>query len=386
MPLATTLPRALGAALIWVAAAATAATWRVGPDGDLPRLADALRRAGDGDVILVAPGDYHGDVGVIRQLQLTIRGVGARPVFHADGRDAEGKAQLVVKAGEITIENLAFTGTRVRDLNGAGIRFERGHLTVRRCAFFDNQNGILTSNFGDARLTIEDSEFGDAPGTPGHLDHLLYVGRIAEATITGSRFSRGHTGHLIKSRARRTTIEANLIVDGPLGQASYEIDLPNGGEARIVGNLIEQSARAQNLTLVSYGAEGTAWPRSTLVMAHNTLVNDAAAEAAFVRVWAERLPPTATVDLINNLGVGAGRWESTLPGQVQGNIVVPKTALVDPDGLDFALVPDSPWRARAAAPRLADGTDVAPRAVFTLPAGTRPLAPPAAWSPGAIQR
>lgn len=386
MPDATTIPRALAAALFWAAAAAAAATWRVGPDGDLPRLADALRRAGDGDLILVAPGDYHGDVGVIRQKRLVIRGVGARPTFHADGQDAEGKAQLVVKDGEVTIENLAFTGTRVRDLNGAGIRFERGHLTVRRCAFFDNQNGILTSNDGDARLEVEDSEFGDAPGTPGHLDHLLYVGRIAEATITGSRFRRGHTGHLIKSRARRTTIEANLIVDGPQGSASYEIDLPNGGRARIVGNLMGKSALAQNLALVAYGAEGAAWPDSTLVMAHNTLVNDAAAEAAFVRVWAERLPAAAKVDLINNLGVGPGKWESALPGEVHGNAVVPKAALVDPDGLDFALVADSPWRGRAAWPRLADGTDLAPRAVFTLPAGTRALAPPDAWSPGAIQR
>ncbi len=379
--------RALGAALIWAAAgAAAAATWRVGPEGDMPRLADALRRAADGDLILVASGDYHGDVGVVRQQRLTIRGVGARPTFHADGRDAEGKAQLVVKNGEITIENLAFTGTRVRDLNGAGIRFDRGHLTVRRCAFFDNQNGILTSNFDDARLTVEDSEFGDAPATPGHLDHLLYVGRIAEATITGSRFRRGAIGHLIKSRARRTTIEANLIVDGPQGSASYEIDLPNGGQARIVGNVIGKSALAQNLALVAYGAEGAAWPDSTLVMAHNTLVNDAAAEAAFVRVWPERLPATATVDLINNLGVGAGRWESTLPGDVKGNAVVSKSALVDPDGLDFALVPDSPLRGSAAAPTLSDGTDVAPRTVFVLPAGTRPLAPRDAWSPGAIQR
>jgi hypothetical protein len=372
------------AAWLVLAWPAQSATWQVGPDGDSPHLADALKRAGDGDLILVATGDYHGDVGVIRQKRLTIRGVGARPVFHADGRDAEGKAQLVVKDGEITIENLAFTGTRVPSLNGAGIRFEHGHLTVRGCAFFDNQNGILTANFDDAQLTIEDSEFGQAPGTQGHLDHLLYIGRIAEATIRGSRFSQGHTGHLIKSRARRTTIEYNLIVDGPQGQASYEVDLPNGGIARLVGNVIGQSARTQNLALVAYGAEGAAWPDSALVMAHNTLINDAGGEAAFVRIWAERLPPGATVDLLNNLMAGPGRLASSLPGQVAGNVVVPKTALVDADGLDFALTPASPWRGRAA--RLPDDTDLAPRAEFTLPAGTKLLAPPRAWSPGAIQR
>lgn len=361
---------------------AVAATWRVAPDGDFARLADALRRAADGDLILVASGDYRGDVGVIRQRQLTIRGIGTRPVFHADGQAAEGKAQLVVKDGEIVIENLAFVGTRVADLNGAGIRHERGHLSVRRCAFLDNQNGILTSNFDDARLTIEDSEFGDAPATAGHLDHLLYAGRIAELTIRGSRFFRGHTGHLVKSRAKRTTLEYNLIADGPDGQASYEVDLPNGGVARLVGNVIGQSARTQNLALVSFGVEGQSWPQSQLVMAHNTLVNDAAAPAEFVRVFSERLPSGSSADLLNNLVVGPGRLGSGLPGRVEGNAAVEKSALVDPDRLDFALVAASPWRGKAAPLE----RDLRPAATFTLPAGIWPLSEPPAWSPGAIQR
>lgn len=365
------------------ALAAHAATWRVGADGDFSRLADALRRAADGDLILVAPGDYHGDVGVIRQRRLTIRGSGGRPTFHADGQAAEGKAQLVVRDGEITIENLAFTGARVPDLNGAGIRFERGHLTVRRCAFFDNQNGILSANFDDARLTIEDSEFGAAPGTPGHLDHLLYVGRIAEATITGSRFAQGHTGHLIKSRARRTTIAYSLIVDGPQGQASYEVDLPNGGVARLIGNVIGKSARAQNQALVSFGAEGQPWPHSTLLMAYNTLLSDAAGEAIWLRAWPARLPAGARVDLLDNLTAGAGRWVADLPGRIEGNVGATQAAFVDPERLDYALTAASGLRGRAA--RLVDEAEVAPRAEFVLPAGTRPIAP-AAWSPGAVQR
>lgn len=374
--------RILVALGLGLAIQALAATWRVGPDGDFARLGEALQRAADGDLILVSAGDYSGDAGVIRQKLLTIRGVGVRPVFHADGRSAEGKAQLVIRDGDVLIENLAFTGTRVPSLNGAGIRHEHGHLTVRRCAFFDNQNGILTANFDDARLTIEDSEFGDAPGTPGHLDHLLYAGRIAELTIRGSRFFRGHTGHLIKSRARRTTLEYNLIVDGPDGQASYEVDLPNGGVARLVGNVIGQSAHTQNPALVSFGPEGQAWPESRLVMAHNTLVNDAEAAAEFVRVWPERLPAGSSVDLLNNLFVGPGQWDTGLPGRDEGNAAAPRTALANPARLDFALVGGSPLRGRAV--RLEP--DLVPRAAFKLPAGQQLLAPPAAWSPGAIQR
>ncbi len=365
-----------------VALAAFGATWRVGAEGDFPRLADALRRADDGDLILVAAGDYRGDVGVIRQKRLTIRGAAARPVFIADGRAAEGKAQLVVKDGEIVIENLAFVGSRVPELNGAGIRHEHGHLTVRRCVFLDNQNGILTANFDDARLTIEDSEFGDAPGTAGHLDHLLYAGRIAELTVRGSRFFRGHTGHLVKSRARRTALEYNLIVDGPDGQASYEVDLPNGGVARLVGNVIGQSARTQNLALVSFGVEGQSWPENRLVMAHNTLVNDAGVPAEFVRAFAERLPTGSTVELVNNLIVGPGRLSTGLPGRDEGNAAVPRAALADPDRFDFALVADSPWRGKAVPVE----PELRPRRVFTPTQGTRAIGDPPVWSPGAVQR
>ena len=48
-----------------------------------------------GDVIEVHAGDYHGDVAVIDTPHLTIRGLGAGAVFHADGKHREGKAMLV---------------------------------------------------------------------------------------------------------------------------------------------------------------------------------------------------------------------------------------------------------------------------------------------------
>ncbi|HRD86058.1 MAG TPA: hypothetical protein PLF63_12905, partial [Rubrivivax sp.] len=64
------------------------------------------------------------------------------------------------------------------------------------------------------------------------------VGRIARAVVTGSRFYGGYEGHLIKSRARETRLLYNLIVDGPDGEASYEVELPNGGVAHLIGNVI----------------------------------------------------------------------------------------------------------------------------------------------------
>ncbi|OYU68409.1 MAG: hypothetical protein CFE45_42920 [Burkholderiales bacterium PBB5] len=368
---------------------AAAADLTVGAGGTYPRLADAIAHAQDGDTVLVAPGTYAGDVAVITQRKLTIRGQGQRPVLRADGQHAEGKAILVVRDGEVLIENLEFRGARVPDINGAGIRFERGTLMVRDCSFIDNENGILTGNHGDARLRIEDSLFAQAPDRPDSLDHLVYVGRIAEVTIIGSRFHQGRTGHLIKSRAKISRITYNLIADGPLGQASYEIDLPQGGLAVLIGNVIAQGAHSQNPVVVAYGAEGPAWPVSGLYMAHNTLVNERLGGAWFLRVWRDKLPANTPVHLVNNLSVGLGVfiWGIGDAATTQvANFASVINPLTGPGNLPYLLPPDSWLRGRGVRPGAPDGIDLRPTAEFTWPIGSRPLATPPNWSPGAFQR
>jgi hypothetical protein len=311
-------------ALTWaLGAAASAATLTVGARNGPPTVAAALQRAADGDTIEVPSGQYRGDVAVILQRQLTIRGVGAtRPVMLADGRHAEGKAIWVVRDGDITIENIEFRGARVPDLNGAGVRFERGRLTVLRCAFFDNEMGLLTSNVESASLQVIDSEFGQAPTHPGSLHHLLYIGRIAHASIRNSRFHDGHIGHLIKSRARETEVIGNTIVDGAQGRASYEIDLPNGGLAQVRGNTIGQSAGTDNPVIVSFGAEGAPWPVSGLTVEDNLITNDRPQGGTFVRVWRERLPADTPVAVRRNRLVGPGQLELGAGAAVEGNVEV----------------------------------------------------------------
>ncbi len=266
--------------LLLVAGPAVAATVTLSPGHSL---AAALAQAVDGDTIEVTAGTYRGEVGVVTHKRLTLRGVGGRPVLLADGRSAEGKAILVVRDGDIRIENIEFRGARVADRNGAGIRFERGRLHVDRCTFVDNENGILTANFGDAELAINDSDFSAAPAdTP--LPHLLYVGRIARLTVTGSRFSGGRDGHLLKSRARVSDIRNSRFVDGPGGQAAYELEFPNGGQVTVVGNVIGQSAGTSNPTVVSFGTEGYDDRPLSLVFTDNTVVNEAPRPATFLRV------------------------------------------------------------------------------------------------------
>ena len=89
--------------------AAHAATLRVGPQEKITRIADAAQLARDGDTVEIQPGEYRGDVAVWEQKQLTIRGIGPRPVLIADGKNAEGKAIWVIRNGDIRIENSRFT-------------------------------------------------------------------------------------------------------------------------------------------------------------------------------------------------------------------------------------------------------------------------------------
>lgn len=369
-----------------LAFSAGAAVILVSPGDNLAR---AIATAADGDEILIEAGDYRGQVAVITQRRLTLRGVGGRPVLHAAGQAAEGKGILVVRNGEVLIENIEFRGARVPDRNGAGIRFERGRLTVRNCSFFDNENGILTANYGDAELLIQDSDFGQAPaGTP--LPHLVYVGRIARFTIEGSRVRAGQAGHLVKSRAVESVVRYNELVDGPGGRAAYELEFPNGGLAVVVGNVIGQSRNTTNPVIVSYAAEGADdRPRTHgLYMAHNTLVNDGFKPALFLRVADPVKGQSPPLKLYNNLFAGLGAANAGWDQATQGNFPLARAALRDADAFDFRLAADSLLRGRAVA--IPDqggriGGQLQPRAQFKAPTGRMPLPASAASSPGALQ-
>ncbi len=366
------------------AGTAAAATLLVGPNQAISSIAEAARLAKDGDTVAIMPGTYKGDVALWLQKSLTIRGVGERPVLDADGKSAEGKAIWVFRNGDFSVENIEFRNARVRDGNGAGIRFERGALTVRDCVFIDNQMGLLTANFRKARLAVRDSLFASAPHTDGVLHHLLYVGRIDRFELEGSRLHGGFRGHLVKSRARESEIRYNLIYDGGGGTASYEVEFPNGGDALLIGNTIGQSADSENPVVVAYGAEGAAWGVNRLLMSHNTLLNKGWRPAWFARVWQNRIEGGAEVVTRNNLTVGLGAFTLALPGDHAGNYPLPGGAL-DGDTLDFTLAPDSWLRGRVDRPDGAFGERMTPKAEFRLPVGTVPLVAPVEWAPGAFQ-
>src|SRR6218665_234346 len=320
-------------------------TLRVGRNHAVKSLASAAAQARDGMVIEVDAGDYVGDVATWSQNDLTLRAVGGRVRLMAAGQAAQGKGLFVTTGERIRIEGFDFNGCIVPDRNGAGIRFERGSLFLRDCSFQGNENGILTAGDAKARLEIEDCEFGANLPREGRT-HNLYVGAIAYLKVTGSYFHHGQIGHLLKSRAAVNHIFYNRLSDEIGGSASYELEFPNGGQALVVGNLIQQSSTTQNPHMISFCAQGYTWPNQELQLINNTLIDQRPSGGIYLRVS----PGPAKVRLINNVlsgnpsFAGNGYWEQ------RNNFVVDFDEFVRAMRDDYSLKPDSALRGKAIDP------------------------------------
>jgi hypothetical protein len=351
----------------------------VGPARTITSVAEAARIARSGDTIEIDDGEYVGDVATWTQDRLTIRARPGRVRMVAGGKAAEGKAIWVIKGTDVLVEGIEFTGTRVPDLNGAGIRHEGEKLTVRNCRFYDNENSILTSNSHSAELIIENTEFHHNGAGDGQ-SHNLYVGEIRRLTIIGSYSHHARTGHLLKSRAEENYVMYNRLTDESEGQASYELEFPSGGRAYVIGNIIEQGPQTENPHMVSFGIEGYRWARNEIFLVNNTLVDDRRGGGNFFRVAAG----AQRVVAINNLLLGSSSLESAGPGQYIGNVIADRREVAAPRFFDYRLRKGSSLVGTAKDPGIANGVALRPEREYVHPAQTRPLEG-GAYSPGALQ-
>ena len=302
------------------AAAGTVLT--VGAGAQYSTLAAAIAASHDGDTIQVQAGTYTNDFATINT-KITLVGVGGMVHLLATGNIPNGKAILVTNS-DVTISNFEFSGAQVVDGNGAGIRYQAGNLTLNDCYFHDNQEGLLAADNSTGTIAINDSEFAhngvSNPAAAGYgTTHNLYVGVVAALIITGSYFHDAAVGHEIKSRALATTIQDSRIVDGTTGTASYSIDLPNGGNAIIKNNVIEQGPHSQNPAIISFGEEGSLNPNTSLQVTGNTILNDLASPSAL----AVHNLTTASAQISGNhfFGLAAGQIAAG-PNAQSGNVTL----------------------------------------------------------------
>lgn len=350
---------------------------RVGPGQPYRLPSAAARVAEDGDTIEILAGTYPCDVAVWTQNNLTIRGVHGRPHLKAEGRHAEGKAIWVIKGNSTTIENIEFSGCRVPDRNGAGIRQEGAGLTIRNCYFHDNEMGILTGRNTESEVLIETSEFAAnyVRTGSGSIGHNIYIGNIKKFTLRGCYVHGAQVGHQVKSRAEYNYILYSRIADEENGGSSYLVDLPNGGLAVLLGNILHEGKQSENYHLVSFGAEGVSHMRSELYVVNNTFLSDRR-QAVFVRV-AQGAKPAL---VINNIFVGNGDILHG-PGTTEANFVAGEgifgffkksPEFVDAPNFDFRLKASSPLIDRARDPGFAGAFSLIPTAHYVHKAQIQP--------------
>jgi hypothetical protein len=244
----------------------------VGPTGQFQTIHEAVAAAASGDTIDVQAGSYSNDFLSI-QKSLVLQAVNGEVVMTETSQPPNGKAMITEGAAGISvaINGFEISGVTVPDSNGAAIRYEGGALSLSNDYFHGNQDGLLGAPDPNGSISIDHSEFasnGDGSGST----HNLYIGAINQFILTNSYVHDAIVGHEIKSRAANNTITGNRIFDNG-GSASYSIDLPNGGNATISNNQIEQGAATQNPAIFAWGEEGASNGGMAFITG-NTIVND----------------------------------------------------------------------------------------------------------------
>lgn len=256
-------------------------TLTVGSGLQYKTIAQAVAASHDHDVIQVHAGTYRNDFVQIND-SITLEAVGGMATILATVPPSNLKGIVTVGDGShapnVTIDGFVLAGATISAAqgdNGAGIRYQSGNLTLSNDIIRDNQDGLLaTPSVANSGTIIANHSTFAANGTGDGQSHNVYVNHIKQFTFENSVSEGAIVGHDIKSRALNTTIVNSTISDGATGTASYEIDLPNGGNALIQGNTIQQGAASQNPIIISYGEEGGILPGSKLTVSGNTILND----------------------------------------------------------------------------------------------------------------
>ena len=305
-----------------------------------------------------------GDVAFWPQSSLLLRGVNGRPHLDSQGRTVREEGIWSFRGNDIVVENLEFSGARARHRNGSGIRFFGRNLTIRDSYFHHNEDGVLTWNNPDGDILIERSVF-DRNGYGDGQSHNIYIGHIRSFTL---RFSHSHdsiSGHEVKSRAQTNHILNNRLTDENDGSSSYLIDLPDGGDGYVFGNILEKGARSENPHAISFAAETPDVAQGSLHVVNNNFYSRHV-NAIFVGNRS-RLP----VVVINNVLGGAPAILLNGPGRESGNYRQARPGLIDPAAYDFRLTPESVLIDAGEDPGKVDQTSLWPEFEYVHPAAGR---------------
>ncbi len=281
--------------------------WNVGPSRTYKFCSQVVSLVQYGDTVDIDSAVYTNDAQVTWTMnKLLIRGINGRPRLVAGALIANdavnGKGIFVIQGSDVTVENIEFRDALVQSHNGAGIRQEGRNLLVRYCKFQGNEMGILGGNIANCTVIVEYCEFlqGGSNFDPGY-QHNIYINHIDSFVF---RYNYSYdaiaSGHELKSRATHNFILFNRLANISTID-SRTIDLPNGGFALVMGNIIEQGMNSSNSNLLGYGLEGFTNPGPQhLMVINNTFVNKKD-KGSFIHVPASGID---TLTVKNNIMAG----------------------------------------------------------------------------------
>ncbi|OGU58773.1 MAG: hypothetical protein A2X64_00600 [Ignavibacteria bacterium GWF2_33_9] len=330
-----------------------AETWNVGPNRTYKFCSEIMNLVEDGDVIKIDSALYENDKQVTwTKNNLSIRGANGKPILKAGtliaNDHSNGKGIFVILGNNTLVENIEFSNSKVPDHNGAGIKLEGANLLVRNCTFSNNEMGILQGGtIANCRVNIEFCKFmnNGSVDNPGY-QHNVYINHIDTLYFRcNETLDAIAQGHELKSRASNNFIYYNRI-SNLSSEDSRNIDLPNGGTAVIVGNIIEQGPNSANSNIIGFGMEGLENPGPhNLYICNNTIVNRKN-KGSFIQI--------ADIDTLyykNNFFLGAktGGFLIVAPATLDSsnNIVNDDITIAnfkDLPNSDFHLLANSPGR------------------------------------------
>jgi hypothetical protein len=334
-------------------------------------LSQVAAAAQNGDDIQIDAGTYSGQYATFTQSNLTIEGVGGIAHFDDTGTAISNrKGIFVIDGSNTTVRNIEFSGAHDSaglDANWAGIRQEGATLTVDHCYFHNNDDGILTSAGSTSDILIKYSEFAHNGYGDGQ-SHNMYIGNVRSFTLEYSYTHDANVGHDVKSRANTNYILYNWIGDTGTGSASYELTMPNGGTAYIIGNIIRQDPDTQNSTIVDWGSEGAINPTQGVFIVNNTIINDRSG-GTYIRLNGSGMP----VELINNIfgGSGGGTVYSGPAAQQTTNLTAANPGFANPSSFDYHLTSGSAAIDAGSNPGSANGVSLTPTNQYVAVANTQ---------------
>jgi hypothetical protein len=357
--------------------------------GDLT-FGQAAATAQTGDTVQVRAGTYTNFDVKWHANNLTIEALGGPVILNDSGYVISNeKAIFDIIGNNASVQGITFEHAHDSGNFGhnfAGIRDEGIGLTLNTCTFLNNDDGLLVTppSNGVGNVLVEYSVFANN-GYGDGLSHNIYVNHVSSFTLEYSSTRDSNVGHEVKSRALNTYLLYNFIGDSGSGASDQAalVDLPDGGNSYLIGNVIHKGSSAANGTMIDSNVEGYGDstqenPTQLLEIVNNTVVNDRSS-GTDVLVFGSQTTP---VNLINNLFAGSGQGGTQVysgqngapasPATNQTNLSAVNPGFLNAASLNYQLTSGSAAIDAGTSPGSANGFALTPTNEYLAVANTQP--------------